>query len=195
MAGGGPGMPGGMGGMMMQTAGDYVKEAQALRSKAQKEFTANNSEVGGKIINEAAALEQAKDLLATREEEVQQARVQKASNRASNEGPTVTYHLPSRLTVPSRNDEQIIEVARIGLRPDYFYKALPVLTGHVYRLANITIDPRERSTSAAVLPGDVRVSLAVFGLWEWVMVEFALQERDRKHDASLPRQRCRAGDG
>jgi hypothetical protein len=161
LAGGGPGMPGGMGGMMnapgmppMQTAGDYLKEAQGLRSKAQKEFTANNWDVGGKIINEAAALEQAKDLLVTREEEVQQARGQKAARRASAEGPTVTYHLASRLTVPSRNDEQIIEVARIGLKPDYFYKALPVLTAHVYRLANIT-----NTSEYVLLPGEATMYL------------------------------------
>src|SRR5262249_21825211 len=134
-----PGVPG-------QSAGDYVKEANRLRGQAQKEFAGNKPEEGGKTINEAAALEQAKDLLATREEEAQQARELRA---ASKEGPTVTYHLPPRVTVPSRNDEQIIEVARLALKPDSFYKALPVLTAHVYRLATVT------NTSAYVLlPGE-----------------------------------------
>jgi hypothetical protein len=134
-----PGVPG-------QSAGDYVKEANRLRGQAQKEFAGNKPEEGGKIINEAAALEQAKDLLATREEEAQQTRELRAAGK---EGPAVTYHLPARLTVPSRNDEQVIEVARLELKPDYFYKALPVLTAHVYRLANVT------NTSAYVLlPGE-----------------------------------------
>ena len=34
-----------------------------------------------------------------------------------NEGPSVTYHLAARLSVPSRNDDQVIEVARIDLKP------------------------------------------------------------------------------
>jgi uncharacterized protein (TIGR02231 family) len=134
-----PGIPG-------QSAGDYAKEANRLRGQAQKEFAGNKPEEGGKIINEAAALEQAKDLLATREEEAQQARELRASGK---EGPAVTYHLPARLTVPSRNDEQVIEVARIELKPDFFYKALPVLTGHVYRLANVT-----NTSEYVLLPGE-----------------------------------------
>ena len=55
----------------------------------------------------------------------------------AHEGPSVTYHLRSRLTVPSRNDQQLIEVARIDTKPDYYYKAVPVLTSHVYRLADL----------------------------------------------------------
>jgi uncharacterized protein (TIGR02231 family) len=131
----------------MQTAARYVQEAQALRSKAQKEFTANNADVGNKTINEAAALEQAKDLLTSREEDLKQK--QEAHAAGAKEGPTVTYHLSSRLTVPSRNDEQIIEVARIEMEPEYFYKAVPVLTSHVYRLANIT-----NKSKYVLLPGE-----------------------------------------
>ena len=139
-----PGVPG-------QSAGDYVKEANRLRGQAQKEYAGNKPEEGGKTINEAAALEQAKDLLATREEEAQQARELRA---ASKEGPAVTYHLPARLTVPSRNDEQIIEVARLELKPDYFYKALPVLTAHVYRQANLSNDSKY-----VLLPGEATMYL------------------------------------
>jgi hypothetical protein len=139
-----PGLPG-------QSAGDYAKEAHRLRSQAQREFAGNKPEEGGKSINEAAALEQARDLLAPREEEARQAREPRASGK---EGPSVTYHLPARLTVPSRADEQVIEVARIELKPDYFYKAVPVLTAHVYRLATVT------NTSAYVLlPGEATMYL------------------------------------
>jgi uncharacterized protein (TIGR02231 family) len=61
----------------------------------------------------------------------------------------VTYHLSSRLTVPSRNDEQVLEVARLELEPDYYYKAVPVLTSHVYRQANLT-----NKTKYVLLPGE-----------------------------------------
>jgi hypothetical protein len=61
----------------------------------------------------------------------------------------VTYHLATRLTVPSRNDEQVIEVARLEMQPNYFYKAVPLLTSQVYRLADLT----NRSTHV-LLPGE-----------------------------------------
>ena len=69
--------------------------------------------------------------------------------RPGNEGPSVTYHLPPKLTVPSRNDEQVIEVARLDMEPDYFYKAVPVLTPHVYRLADLT-----NKSKYVLLPGE-----------------------------------------
>jgi uncharacterized protein (TIGR02231 family) len=66
-----------------------------------------------------------------------------------NEGPSVTYHLANRLSVPSRNDEQVIEVARFELQPDYFYKAVPVLTQHVYRQAKLV-----NKSLHVLLPGE-----------------------------------------
>ena len=61
----------------------------------------------------------------------------------------MTYHLNSKLSVPSRSEEQVIEVARLELAPDYFYKAVPVLTPHVYRLANLT-----NKSQFVLLPGE-----------------------------------------
>jgi uncharacterized protein (TIGR02231 family) len=66
-----------------------------------------------------------------------------------NEGPSVTYHLSARISVPSRNDEQVLEVARIELAPEYFYKAVPVLTPHVYKQANLT-----NKSKYVLLPGE-----------------------------------------
>jgi uncharacterized protein (TIGR02231 family) len=57
--------------------------------------------------------------------------------------------LKSKLTVPSRYDEQLIEVARIELSPDYFFKAVPILAPHVYRLANLT-----NKSEYVLLPGE-----------------------------------------
>src|SRR5205085_4140436 len=68
---------------------------------------------------------------------------------SKNEGPSVTYHLNARLTVPSRNDEQVIEVARIDMTPEYYYKAVPVLTPHVYRQADLT-----NKSKYVLLPGE-----------------------------------------
>ena len=51
--------------------------------------------------------------------------------------------------MPSRNDEQVIEVARLELQPEYYYKAVPVLTTHVYRLADLT-----NKSKYVLLPGE-----------------------------------------
>jgi len=36
--------------------------------------------------------------------------------------------LPRKLTIPSRNDEQVLEVTKLTFAPKYYYKAVPVLT-------------------------------------------------------------------
>ena len=56
--------------------------------------------------------------------------------------------------MPSRNDEQIIEVARIDLEPEYYYKAVPVLTSHIYRLAELT-----NRSNYVLLPGEATMYL------------------------------------
>jgi uncharacterized protein (TIGR02231 family) len=65
------------------------------------------------------------------------------------EGHSVTFHLDRQMSVPWRDDEQLIEVVTIAMKPDYFYKAIPVLTPHVYRLANLT-----NQSKYVILPGE-----------------------------------------
>ncbi len=123
-------------------------QSQKLRQQAQVELNGNNSYVGGSIINEAAALEQTDELLNPTAVDFNDTNKHGIPN-AAREGPSVVYHLKSKLTVPSRNDEQLIEVARIELAPDYFYKAVPILAPHVYRLANLT-----NKSEYVLLPGE-----------------------------------------
>jgi hypothetical protein len=110
------------------------KEAGMLRGQAKQEYAGNKTKAGGEILNRAAALEQEGELFAMTEVDVKGQR----AKGSKGEGPSVTYHLGSKLSIPSRNDEQVIEVAKIDMAPDYFYKAVPILTPHVYRLANLT---------------------------------------------------------
>ncbi|MBV9122715.1 MAG: mucoidy inhibitor MuiA family protein, partial [Planctomycetes bacterium] len=125
---------------------EFEKQALTLRGEAQKAYTGNNVKGGGQLINDAAALEQAKDLLATKEEELKN---KPMSTSGGTEGPSVTYHLGTKLAVPSRPDEQVIEVAKIEMKPEYCYKAVPVLTAHVYRLANLV-----NKSEYVLLPGE-----------------------------------------
>lgn len=125
---GGAGTPG----LQPQQTRDAYSQAKALRARAQTELNGNRIDLGWQSNNTAAALEQTAELLALDDDDRG-----KAAHEAQ-EGPSVTYHLKANLTVPSRNDQQLIEVARIELAPDYFYKTVPILSPHVYRLANLT---------------------------------------------------------
>jgi uncharacterized protein (TIGR02231 family) len=119
------------------------EQSKGLRTQAQAAYNTNKSEAGGKLINDAAALEQWRDLLAQNDDR------QLDGTSGGKEGPSVTYHLTTKLSIPSRNDEQVVQVARVDLAPDYFYKAVPVLTPHVYRLANLT-----NKSDYVLLPGE-----------------------------------------
>jgi hypothetical protein len=149
-------MGGGMGGMMGANAANrmyYRDQSRELRKKAQEELIGNRAEAGKAFLNEAAAVEQAQELLARKDDKEVDADANKPdaplAATAAHEGPSVTYHLRSTLTVPSRNDQQLIEVARIETKPEYYYKAVPVLTTHVYRLADLA-----NKSEYVLLPGE-----------------------------------------
>lgn len=125
---------------------DNYLYSQTLRRQAQTELNANRGAAGWQFNNDAAALEQTAELLQKDDE--------RAAPVGPREGQSVTYHLKSRLTLPTRNDPQLIEVARTELQPDYFYKAVPVLSPHVYRLAVLT-----NKTDSVLLPGEATMYL------------------------------------
>jgi hypothetical protein len=130
--------------------GANFDQAQQLRGKARLEYNSKNSTAGGALINQASALEQTNEILSIAQKDAQQ----QAGRPAPHEGQSVTYHLDTHLTVPSRNDEQILEVAKLTMDPDYFYKAVPVLTSHVYRLANLS-----NKSKYVLLPGEATMYL------------------------------------
>jgi uncharacterized protein (TIGR02231 family) len=133
-----------------QVEGNF-KEAKTLRGQAQQAYNTNkDAKGGGDLINKASALEQTNEILFVPGDDAQK----KHGRPAWNEGQSVTYHLDTKLTVPSRNDEQVLEVARLTMEPDYFYRAVPVLTSHVYRLANLT-----NKSKQVLLPGEATMYL------------------------------------
>jgi hypothetical protein len=130
----------------LASAKDLEEVSKKLRSDAQQELNRRNADVGNDIWNYAGALDQACDLILSPEEKLAKGTGLRPTQR---EGPSVTYHLTAKLSVPSRNDEQVIEVSRLTMKPEYFYKAVPVLTPHVYRQANLTNDSKY-----VLLPGE-----------------------------------------
>lgn len=129
-----------------QPAMEVQQQAKELRVKAQQDYNAKKETSGSLLINDAAAVEQAWELSNPLAGLMNKGNPLAGSNR---EGPSVTYHLTTHLTVPSRNDEQILEVTKLEMTPEYFYKAVPVLTQHVYRQANLT-----NKSKYVLLPGE-----------------------------------------
>lgn len=153
-----PGATAGFGGAGpggMPSATEYAKDldklSKNLRSQVADNYREKNEQKANDLANNAAALEQFRDLFATKEELVAAAA---APEGAVGEGPSVTYKLSTRLTIPSRNDEQVIEIAKIELNPKFYYKAVPVLTPNVYRLADLA-----NSSEYVFLPGDATMYL------------------------------------
>lgn len=122
-------------------------QSRALRSKAIEDYRGNRTDVAGKAINDAAAMEQWVELCQI--EGVAPVAGVPGAPSSNREGPSVTYRLESVLSLPSRRDEQIVPIARLDLAPDYYYKAVPVLTSHIYRQADLV-----NRSEWVLLPGE-----------------------------------------
>ncbi len=68
------------------------------------------------------------------------------------EGISVTYNLPGELTLPSRNDQQLITIASITTEADFTLIATPLLTDYVYLQAEILND-----SDTVFLPGQASI--------------------------------------
>jgi hypothetical protein len=149
--GGGKGGKGGVGKAAVvnpaQDAEFFKKQAQQLRDQAASFANAVKFKEADKILNEAAAMEQTRDLAKSKEELDLEGK--KGLTVYRDDGPSVTYHLEHKLSVPSRNDEQVVEVAKLSLAPKYYYKAVPVLNQHVYRQADLV-----NKSELVLLPGE-----------------------------------------
>jgi hypothetical protein len=53
---------------------------------------------------------------------------------------SVTYHLTNRTTLPSRADEQLIQISTLALKGTFYKTAMPVLTSFIYDQASVVND-------------------------------------------------------
>lgn len=127
---------------------EIQEAARSLRRQAQVDANRKDEKASNEIFNYVGNLEQAKDLVFVGDDRQTLNDLNKPAG-SEREGPSVAYKLETRISIPSRNDEQVLEVARIDLPPDYFYKAVPVLTPHVYKQANLT-----NKSKFVLLPGE-----------------------------------------
>jgi uncharacterized protein (TIGR02231 family) len=126
---------------------DMQRKAQIDNGNTQ--YLNRNPGEASKSFNDAAALDQTWQLLYASRDEMANVMKGRAGRSSDDEGPSVTYDIQTRLSVPSRPDEQIIEVAKFDMEPEYFYKTVPVLAAHVYRQANLT-----NKSKLVLLPGE-----------------------------------------
>ncbi|MBI2808927.1 MAG: DUF4139 domain-containing protein [Planctomycetes bacterium] len=119
------------------------EQIRHLRHKAQKDFNERKPLTGIGLFNTAATIDQSWELLNPG------LAVERGCALAMREGPTVAYHIATPLAVPSRPEEQVLEIARVELAPAFYYKSVPLLTTHVYRLADLV-----NKSNFVFLPGD-----------------------------------------
>lgn len=179
----------------LATAADLDNTAKDLRRRAQQELNKKDAKAGNEIWNYAGALDQARDLVLNPEGRLSGKQMPKSSQK---EGPSVTYHLNARLTVPSRNDEQVLEVAKLDMPPEYFYKAVPVLTPHVYRQANLT-----NKSDYVLLPGEAtmydgtdfvgRMNLPLVAIGEQFTIGFGTEPQLQVHRQMMDKARAMQG--
>lgn len=65
-----------------------------------------------------------------------------------NEGVSVTYTLPGRLTLPSRSDQQLVTIVTIVAKAEFRLVATPLLTDYVYLQADVS-----NASDTVLLPG------------------------------------------
>jgi uncharacterized protein (TIGR02231 family) len=73
---------------------------------------------------------------------------QKMAEISRTEGISVTYDLPGKLILPSRNDQQLVNIASITTNADFTLIATPLLTDYVYLQANLL-----NNSNTVLLPG------------------------------------------
>ena len=149
---GGPPGVGAGGGMPSATAiaRDLDKLAKGQRAAAAENYRQNKDDVAAKLTNDAAAVEQFCDLFL--DGDVGAKGVPGAAT--PREGPSVAYRVKGGASLPSRGDEQVLEIDRFELAPKFYYKAVPVLTPNVYRLADLT-----NTSDHVLLPGEATMYL------------------------------------
>ncbi len=137
-AGGGGGLY--SGGNANAPAGGLMGQPQPVGAGAQQ---GGNWVTNGDFdvnLNDIAGQEQVAELLA-RDSKDKDDRGALAARRMS-EVISVTYELPQATSLPSRSDRQLIQVALLPLKAQFYKVAVPVLTNYVYDQATLTNDSK-----------------------------------------------------
>lgn len=58
--------------------------------------------------------------------------------KESGEGLSIVYRLPNKTSLPSRSDQQLIQIAALPMKAEFYRVATPVLTSYVYQEAKLS---------------------------------------------------------
>lgn len=59
-------------------------------------------------------------------------------SKESGEGLSIVYRLPNKTSLPSRSDQQLIQIAALPMKAEFYRVATPVLTSYVYQEAKLS---------------------------------------------------------
>jgi hypothetical protein len=177
---------------------EFADRGKQLRGQVQQEYLNKDVQKAIKAANDAAAVDATWQLLYCTREELLGTMKGRGGRDPSQEGPSVTYHIPTRISVPSRPDEQIIEVAKIDMKPEFFYKTVPTLAQHVYRQATVTNDSKY-----VLLPGEAtmyqgtdfvgRMNLPLVAVGEQFTAGFGVDPQLQVQRVMMDKQRTTQG--
>jgi hypothetical protein len=115
---------------------DLSQQVQAYQNRRQE--AAARGKMGEMALNEAAVSNQMLELRADKEEakaiQVQTKRISRI------EGISVTYDIPGRLWVPSKTEQQLVNIASFESKADFVLVSAPILTDYVYVEGEIAND-------------------------------------------------------
>lgn len=115
---------------------DLSKQVQAY--EGQRREAATKGKMGEMALNQAASSNQLLELQADREA-VQVIRTQ-TRKIARVEGVSVTYDIPGRLWVPSKTEQQLVNIASFESKSDFITVSTPILTDYAYVEGSISND-------------------------------------------------------
>jgi uncharacterized protein (TIGR02231 family) len=75
-------------------------------------------------------------------------------NVETGDGPSLSYQLEGAVSLASRSDQQMVRILQTGFASRFYHVATPVLTGHVYREAELV-----NTSSMDLLAGPIAVYL------------------------------------
>jgi hypothetical protein len=115
---------------------DLSQQVQAYQNRRQE--AAVKGKLGEMALNDAAISNQMLELRADKEEakaiQVQTKRISRV------EGISVTYDIPGRLWVPSKTEQQLVNIASFESKADFVLVSAPILTDYVYVEGEIAND-------------------------------------------------------
>jgi len=115
---------------------DLSQQVQAY--EGQRREAATKGKMGEMALNQAASSNQLLELRADREA----VQVIKTQTRkiARVEGVSVTYDIPGRLWVPSKTEQQLVNIASFESKSDFITVSTPILTDYAYVEGSISND-------------------------------------------------------